>query len=204
MDDPAPTLSECAVLYHHRGWPTLELPYHTKGPPPEGRTGYDGVDMTEADVLTATWTGNIGLRMPPDVIGLDVDAYRGGVDSLNDLVRRLGALPKTWISHNGRNDGSGIRFYRVPGDLVWVTSLPGVDIIQRGHRYAAVWPSVHPDGRLYGWWDQTIGGPAEVVPYVDDLPDLPLAWVTELSRTDAASTSARAVNDKSDRSHVVL
>ena len=75
--------------------------------------------MTKEQIDQAAWTGNIGSRMPKDVIGLDIDAYKGGLDTFNGLLDRLGPLPPTWISHSGRNDQSGIRFYRVP-IMVWV------------------------------------------------------------------------------------
>jgi hypothetical protein len=151
--------------------------------------------MTRAEVDDGGWMGNLGYRMPIDVIGLDVDAYRGGLVEFTALVASCGPLPNTWISHSGRNDNSGIRFYRVPVGLSWVAGRPGIDIIQRGHRYAAVWPSIHPDGRQYGWWDQSEGGPSEEVPLVEDLPELPWPWVEELSRPDAATVHSRAVNE---------
>src|SRR5215468_3261464 len=116
----AALVAECALVYHESGWNPLQLPQHAKGPPPEGRTGYEGADMTEAEIRAASWGGNIGIRMPDDAIGLDVDAYRGGLDSLIDLEQRLGKLPPTFISHSGRNDQSGIRFYRVPQMPAWV------------------------------------------------------------------------------------
>ena len=151
--------------------------------------------MTLAEIAAALWAGNIGLRMPPDAIGLDIDAYKGGLATLQELVGRLGKLPPTWISHSGRNDGSGIRFFRVPPGMGWVAGLPGIEIIQRGHRYACAWPSIHPDGRSYGIWDMAEGGPVEALPAVEDLPDLPWAWIAYLSRAssdDATSATTAA------------
>jgi hypothetical protein len=181
-----------ALAYLAAGWHPLELPAGAKGPPPEGRTGYDGTDLTAAEVAGLAWAGNLGLRMPPDVIGLDVDAYRGGLDSLNDLKERLGPLPLTKISHSDRGDGSGIRFYRVPVGFAWVAGLPGIDIIQRGHRYAAVAPSVHPDGRAYAWWDQDEKAPTDDIPLVEDLPELPWPWIAALSRAAVGDMAARS------------
>jgi hypothetical protein len=182
------SLSDCATTYHHAGWHPLPLPPGEKSPPPDGRTGYEGRDFTEAEVRAVLdWPNhNIGLRMPTDVIGLDIDAYHGGQDTFNELKARLGPLPNTKISHSNRNDGSGIRFYRVPVGFAWVTSLPGIEIIQRAHRYAVVWPSTHPDGRPYSWWDQDEAGPTTDVPLVEDLPELPWPWIAELSRADRA------------------
>jgi hypothetical protein len=188
-------LRDDAVRYFKNGWHPLELPAHAKSPPPEGRTGREGIDMTLIEIEAAAWSGNIGLRMPVDVIGLDVDVYRGGMVALNELFAKCGPLPNTWISHSGRNDGSGIRFFRVPVGLSWVTALPGIDIIQRGHRYAAVYPSIHPDGRQYGWWDQAELAPTFDLPEVELLPELPWPWIEELSQPDSTSTHSRAVDE---------
>lgn len=165
------------------GWHPIELPAGAKGPPPTGRTGYGGKNMTRAEVEAALWAGNIGIRMPGEVIGLDVDVYRGGAETLDGLFAIYGPLLDTWISHSNRNDGSGIRFFRVPNGLTWVASLAGIDIIQPNHRYAVVAPSTHPDGRGYGIWDQAADEPGELPP-VDDLPELPWSWINALSRLD--------------------
>jgi hypothetical protein len=159
-------------------------------------TGGDGVDLTAEQIDALAWDGNIGVRMPPWVIGLDVDAYHGGRDTLAAYSERLGPLPKTRISHSNRDDGSGIFFFIVPAGYWWV-DLPGIEVIQRGYRYAMVWPSIHPEGREYGWWDEEEEAalPGGEVPDVDDLPALPLPWVVELSR-DPANTSTRAATQR--------
>jgi hypothetical protein len=191
MNDPATSLGRIAVACLKAGWHPIELPAGAKGPPPEGRTGHGGSDMTAAEVVDGAWLGNLGVRMPVDVIGLDVDVYRGGGPTLARLIDELGELPATTISHNGRDDGSGIRFYRVPPGLAWLAGLAGLDVIQRTHRYAVVAPSVHPDRRRYSWLDPA-GEPTEIVPPVEDLPELPWPWIARLSRahsTEVASSS---------------
>jgi len=187
---------DTAIRYIKAGWHPLDLPERSKAPPPDGRTGYNGVDMTLDQVVAAAWAGNIGLRMPPDVIGLDVDAYRGGNETLQDLLNHLGQLPLTWIAHSGRNDGSGIRFFLVPSGLIWIHSLDGIEIVQRTHRYAVVWPSMHPDGRSYRWLDQSeqFTQIESEIPSIDDLPELPWSWIAHLSRTTAEETRSRAVD----------
>jgi hypothetical protein len=194
MTEPV-RLSEIASAYYVAGWHPLELPAGQKAPPPEGRTGRTGSNMTATEIVEAAWAGNIGLRMPTDVIGVDIDVYHGGDRTLNELLATCGALPNTWISHSGRNDGSGIRFYRVPPGLTWISGLAGLDVIQLGHRYAAVMPSVHPDGRRYGWINQA-DPDDDGLPAVEDLPELPWAWIGHLSRAQAADVGqvARAVD----------
>ena len=174
--------TDVALAYLDAGWPVFPLPLGHKYPPPEGRTGGAGSDMARIEVELFSWPpSNIGVRTPPDVIGLDVDAYRGGLETLRALIEQHGKLPPTFISHSGRDDGSGIRFYRVPWGLRFVANLPGIEVIQRHHRYAVVWPSVHPDGREYGWWDVQAEAPAERVPAVADLPELPWSWIGALA-----------------------
>lgn len=187
-------LIELAVRYFEAGWHPIPLPAGAKSPPPEGRTGGGGANLSRAEITATVWDGNIGLRMPADVVGIDVDAYRGGQDTLLELIARLGPLPASWISHSGRNDGSGVRVFRVPVGLQWVAGVGGIDIIQTNHRYLVAWPSTHPDGRAYGWADQTEDRFVEdgTVPEVEALPELPWPWIAELSRgraVDLASPS---------------
>lgn len=148
--------------YLDAGWQgVLPLPPGSKGPPPEGFTGYQGVWPTET--LIIQWRkkhpdANIGLRLPKGVIGIDVDAYAGkpGAKTLEDLEVELGPLPPTWVI-TSRDDGvSGIRLYRVSGGFdfappSWHSPGPGIDVIHFGHRYVVAPPSVHPEGGTYRW-----------------------------------------------------
>jgi hypothetical protein len=138
--------------------------------------------------------GNLGVRMPPDVLGLDVDNYGGkqGGASFDNAVQTLGELPGTYRSTSrGAEDLSGIRFFRVPAGLhwKWPEQFGGhVDIIQRVHRYAVVAPSVHPEGRFYQWFDED--GAQCDMPSVTDLPELPSHWVEALSQQLAGGEAA--------------
>jgi hypothetical protein len=171
------------TTYHGKGWPPLPLPPQAKSPPPEGRTGATGVDMTLDEIRAAQWDGNIGVRMPVDVVGLDFDLYKpGGRETLALLIAECDPLPPTMVSHSGRNDGSGIRYFRAPAGMPWIKGLPGLDMIYHGYRYAVVAPSQHPDGRVYGWWDEQAEDRLTAPPLVEDLPELPWAWVAALSR----------------------
>jgi hypothetical protein len=187
-------LRALAQEYLAAGWHPLPLPPFEKYPPPGGSTGYGGVDLTDIEVENAAWMGNIGLRMPADVIGLDVDAYHGGAETLRDLELKLCPLPMTYVSHSNRRDGSGIMFFRVPVGMGWIPGLPGIEVIQRGHRYAVVFPSLHPEGRAYAWSDQAEPDVLQGVPQVEDLAELPWPWIEELSRaTGGADEATQAV-----------
>jgi hypothetical protein len=140
--------------------------------------------------------GNIALRPPDDVIGLDVDAYgdKHGDRTMAQLVTRFGELPATWRSSSRELDpdelagwDSGIYWFRVPAaGLTW-KNQPDVEVIQHGHRYAIVWPSVHPSGRLYRWWDLREGDdlPTDRIPSKLELAHLPAAWVAGLTEGKA-------------------
>ncbi len=114
--------------YLKAGWSPILLPHKRKEPPPGGFTGYAGA-YVEPEHL-ATWMkaggGNVALRMPECVLGLDVDAYghKSGAATLADAEARLGALPPTWRSTSREADQvSGIRYFRVPQGRRWADRL---------------------------------------------------------------------------------
>jgi len=176
-----------APLYLAAGWVgVLPLPYGRKTPPPDGFTGRHGVDPTLVEVRA--WVrrfpgGNVALRLPPQVVGLDLDLYKpDGAASYAALVDELGPLPATWRS-SARDDQSGIRLFRAPAGVRWAEGRagPGIELIHHSHRYAVVWPSRHPDGGTYQWWHPA-GRLALRPPHVDELPALPPAWCQRLSQ----------------------
>lgn len=191
------TYAEAWPIYRARGWPgSLPLPAGAKHPPPTGWTGWDGPDPSGPDCAewaehpTYRGTTQLALRMPSTVVGLDVDGYGGktGAATIAEAIRRWGPLPAgPWSS--ARDDGvSGIRFYRVPDGTLLVANLAfpdlkigHVEVIQRHHRYAVEWPSVHPElGTPYTW--RGTAGP-DRPPAVDDLPELPATWLAALAGT---------------------
>lgn len=185
---PGPYAEACEA-YRRAGWTgVLPLPPRRKSPPPDGYTGETGAWPSAADCLA--WAlgpegeGNIALRLPYNVVGIDVDDYDGknGGATLAGAQARYGPLPATWIT-TSRDDGvSGIRLYRVPEGLAWPGVLgPGSEIIQYHHRYVVIWPSVHPDiGRTYVWIAPD-GTRPDAVPDPDALPPLPDAWIQGLT-----------------------
>lgn len=189
MSTPSrPVYAAAMDAYRSAGWESvLPLPPGQKKHPPTGYTGRDALVPSYSDCYEWAETkpnANIALRLPPDVIGIDVDHYDGkdGGGTLEGLIAQYGPLPPTWTT-GSRGDGvSGIRLYRVPVGLRWPGDLGGgIEVIQARHRYAIVWPSVHPKtGGTYVW---THGlGPAQAtVPRVEELPDLPQAWIDGLT-----------------------
>lgn len=129
---------------------------------------------------------NIALRAE-GWIGIDVDAYEGkqGDKTLAALEEELGELPMTITSTaRGQGQPSRIHFFRVPEGLRFVTRFPDVEIVQHSHRYAAVFPSVHPKtGAVYSWYGYD-EEPLADLPAIDDFEELPPAWLERLSIPD--------------------
>jgi hypothetical protein len=170
-----------------------------KANPPKGYSGDDGAWPERAQI--ATWVRsyaelNIGLRLPSDIIGIDVDAYvsaesqelKLGDKVLERLEAEHGALPATWRSSSrGAENPSGVRLFRVPVGTRLITAITGgIEIIQRHHRFVCCWPSIHPDPdpetgeiRVYEWYEPS-GVLTEHPPDYDDIPDLPFAWIEGL------------------------
>lgn len=185
--------AETAVLYHMRGWHPFPLwdpnapagmEARGKAHPPKGFTGRTGRNATREEI--EEWRDsnryyNIGCRMPDNVVAIDVDAYHGGAETIAELECRLGRLPATYMV-TARTDGSGHRYYQVPGRRVWRNPGPGVEIIHWGWRYAVFPPSIHPDlGTPYKWFDPN-GREMEnqLGPRPEQLPKLPAKWIKYL------------------------
>ena len=168
--------------YQERGWlGVIPLPAGQKHPPPVGWTGRNARHPEQDDI--DAWlmkvkykNANIGLHLGVtsdgdyELIGIDVDNYedKAGGEQLARLEREHGKLPATWIS-SSRPLPSGIRFYRVPKGYAFVGKASGaIDIVQRAHRYAVVWPSWNPDSDAqYAWWAPD----GRRVEGLDELPD---------------------------------
>lgn len=227
-----------AQTYFESGWSPIPLPHEQKFPVPDqfpagtdmSFTGAAGVYVTEEHIRH--WTsakgranagklsypaGNIAIRLPPHVLGVDVDAYDGktGGKTLQDAELDWGALPPTWVSSSQEDGISGIRWFRIPPGLAWPGELPqgkGVELIRWDHRFALVAPSVHDKSkREYKWFQEVVrdDGSYAMVLSVDEFPDcppeddsahgeddipwLPKEWIEGL--TQGETYSARAVSD---------
>jgi hypothetical protein len=192
-DEPG---TDAARAYLAGAWSPIPLPAWRKWPPPDGVTGWQGRYLTEAEVDEFDWTGNIALRLTHDVVGVDVDAYAGGLAGLAELVRRYGKLPPSPMNSTSRNDGSGIALYRLPpGTALAGAPAEGVQMVQWFHRYVVCAPSVHPDtGLSYRWLDRTSGEVYDdmtKLPYPAELPMLPQTWIDGLgvSKTGGAAAA---------------
>lgn len=176
-----------AKHYLALGWSPIPLNLRSKDPVPEGYTGAKAGDRYVTAEEVRAWTqpraivhvgklayppGNIALRLPKDILGIDVDAHSGkaGSATYRRALEEWGPLPPTWKSSSKAGSPlSGIYLYRVPEGLAWPGNLGkaakawgtsgaeadgaggsgradatgGVDLIRWDHRYMVVGPSQH-------------------------------------------------------------
>lgn len=202
--------------YWENGWTPIPLPSNKKYPPESGWTGGQKLNSGEPipEGQLKVWVmengdGNICLRAPKNVIGLDVDMYgsKTGGQTFDKAIQEWGELPDTWIS-TSRNDGSGIRWFRIPEGLAWPGELPqgkGVETIKWDNRYGVVAPSIHPEGMEYVWIDPegrvTTEEDGWEFPAIDELANLPQTWIDGLTSgkpwapRDEADMDPQAVRD---------
>lgn len=185
-----------APLYRAAGWmQVIPLPEGRKTPPPSGCTGRSRKPVTDEQVQVwsqATPNANTGIVIPEGVLVLDIDAAQGhqvkadGAKGISELSQELGALPATWSSTaHGIDSPARHLFYKVPEGLAWKGgAIEGVDILQPGHRYSVVWPSIHPSGEMYCWYTPS-GRVASTLPHISDLATLPWKWVDYLRKPDS-------------------
>lgn len=185
-----------APLYRAAGWmQVIPLPEGRKTPPPSGFTGRSRKPVTDEQVQVwsqATPDANTGIVIPEGVLVLDIDAAQGhqvkadGAKGISELSQELGMLPATWSSTaHGIDSPARHLFYKVPEGLAWKGgAIEGVDILQPGHRYSVVWPSIHPSGEMYCWYTPS-GRVASTLPRISDLATLPWKWVDYLRKPDS-------------------
>lgn len=184
-----------APLYRAAGWmQIIPLPEGRKTPPPSGFTGRSRKPVTDEQVQVwsqATPNANTGIVIPEGVLVLDIDAAQGhqvkadGAKGISELSQELGMLPATWSSTaHGIDSPARHLFYKVPEGLAWKGgAIEGVDILQPGHRYSVVWPSIHPSGEMYCWYTPS-GSTTSQIPHISDLATLPWKWVDYLRKPE--------------------
>lgn len=184
-----------APLYRAAGWmQVIPLPEGRKTPPPAGFTGRSRKPVTDEQMQLwsqSDSTANTGIVIPEGVLVLDIDAEQGhqvkadGAKGISELSQELGALPATWSStSHGIDSPARHLFYKVPEGLAWKGgAIEGVDILQPGHRYSVVWPSIHPSGEMYCWYTPS-GSTTSQIPHISDLATLPWKWVDYLRKPE--------------------
>jgi len=188
--------------YRAKFFGPLPIPYKKKDPVPVDTnkivSKYPTIEKIEE--WRALGQRNICVRLAGvdkehELMGIDVDDYlkgakkKEGADQLFRLENKLGQLPTTWIS-SARTDGkSGIRYFRVPRGLQFRGKVSkDIEVIRKGHRYAMVWPSLHPDGGTYWWFPPGVAPDKEgkaqwdgKLPNAREFPLLPDPWIDYLT-----------------------
>lgn len=217
-----------APLLLRMGWLPMPLPAGKKEKPPHGMTG----SQPEAIALAGNpdaWrerirpylesdehaTSNTGVRLPDNMIAIDVDDYvdgdkeKRGWENLATFAESHGldhpsrSLPPTVrITSRGAKSLSGQRFYRLPKGVdpeEVMPQLPGaatadVDILRPWHRYTLDGGSLHPSGGVYRVYDERVkkgkvlaNGLGSITP--DDIPELPIEWLQALIAAKPAALS---------------
>ncbi|MGP6172634.1 bifunctional DNA primase/polymerase [Corynebacterium sp. A21] len=189
-----------AKQYQDKGWNTpFPMQEGQKFPPLSGVTGNIpeevGREVAGNAWSTAQAGANLGLRMPPNVIGIDVDHYpeegKEGAETLKALETELGELPKPFRStRRGVDSPSAHYFFRVEDGRKWHNKAgEDIDVLQMTHRYAVAFPST-VDGKQYQWFNDK--NQEVEIPEVSELPPLPAAWVEHLRKGTLSLKNAPA------------
>jgi hypothetical protein len=144
-----------AIEYGKYGWAVFPLLPRSKAPACPG--GFHDAVKDEA-AIRALWGNRTNLNLgiaTGDISGfwvLDIDADKGGQQSLEELENKYGSLPHTLTSRTG---GGGTHFlFKMPkGYSIGCTIAKiarGIDTRGNGG-YIAAPPSIHPTGTNYAW-----------------------------------------------------
>ncbi len=148
----------------------------------EGHGFYDAT--TDEAKITAWWRQHpqAGIGIACGVSGLavvDVDPRNGGAETLAELEREHGPLPRTPKSLTG---GGGQHYYfAAPKGVKLPAHLgPGIDLKGDGG-YVVAPPSMHPSGKAYEW---------DAGAHLKDIPLAPLPkWIAQHSAPTTITTA---------------
>lgn len=169
--EQAPLL-EWAQWYAAYGWAVF--PCHGKRPI-TSRGLYDAT--CDAAQIAAWWSqwpdANIGHPLDAHTWALDVDARHDGLETLQELERCYGTLPRTVTSLTGSGGGSNHQVWTSETPVVNKAKLgAGLDVQGPGS-YIILPPSIHPDTHQPYCWEADYGP--------DDLAPQPApAWLAAL------------------------
>lgn len=174
-------------------WTLIPLHLPTDTSMRHGRTRKDGKrpldknwttkDYNTKDVLARCERDNrnVGVRLKPTQLVIDVDPRNGGEEGFDNLCLELGMDPAIFprcITGSG-----GSHFYMTkPSDILIVDTLegfPGVEFKSKGRQVVAP-GSIHPDTGNYYEWD-------EAAPALADLPKTPPRLLRMVTRPQVSA-----------------
>jgi len=158
---------QVALDYLRRGWSVIPMRKRDKRPAIRWQE-FQSVRASEQEVhdwLSRWPEDNVGIvtGAVSGLVALDVDPRHGGEDSLKNLEREHGPLPRTLETITG---GGGRHIYFAhPGGTVRnrVGIAQGIDLRGDGGCIVAP-PSVHPSGNRYKWARGCGPGQAKLAP----------------------------------------
>ncbi len=190
-----PVFASAARLYLEGGlgFP-IPLPPRRKAPPPRGYTGAEARDVSVGQInrwsRSRRPTSNIGLRMAPGLIGVDVDAYDSnagrtrltGSSSWTALCRLLSArraapTASAACTCSGFPQGCRGGATRSPSRTTARRPPRGLDQ-RRLPLCSCAGPRSTPNGGRYQWFGPGMKGCHVGASGSLDGSDLPAAWVT--------------------------
>jgi putative DNA primase/helicase len=170
-----------ALAYAAQGWPVFPLIEKSKHPATPN--GFKDAS-TDAVQIRAWWRQNrnynVGLQTGVEFFVLDIDVAHGGVESLEALQAKHGALPDTLQQITG-TAGRHYIFRMPPFEVKCSVGEvgPGLDIRGAGG-YIVAPPSIHPVTKTAYDWDGMEEYNAEILPAPE--------WLLELLRGRAVAT----------------
>ena len=144
-----------ALAYAQMGWHVLPLNPGTKQP--LGHLVPRGMLDATVDITTIrSWwarsaTAGVGIALAQSgLVAIDIDPRNGGNETFEQLEAAHGSLRSDVMAFTG-GGGEHHVFVVPPGTQVSLpgTLGPGVDLKCNG--YIVVEPSIHPNGKAYGW-----------------------------------------------------
>jgi len=158
-----------ALSYAQRGLPVLpvygvtgedmcwcgRVSCHSPGKHPMTEHGLDDATTDEA-TIRGWWErwpeANVGVRLPPGVLVIDVDPRNGGATALLELCRAHGGgitgLTPTLTAHTG---GGGLHAWYAYRGPIRARLASGIDLKGQGTGYVVMPPSRHVSGEVYSW-----------------------------------------------------
>lgn len=213
---PADDIQRVAAEYRARGYWPVPVRDGVKSPKLRGYIGYHRKPDTEVlEDLKRLQDGDaLGISLPVGVIAIDVDTYtKHGADGTvtekaggTELVRledELGPLPAgVYSTRRGRQplegpERSAQYFFQLPPEAFYGSRYPklssvlapNIEVIQYHERFAMAAPTIL-DGMAYQFYDAD-GTERDMIPAVEELPVLPIAWFErfQVATPLSASTS---------------
>ena len=168
----------CALGYINRGWHVLPLAPGSKQPLTAlAPNGFHNASNSPEQVR-AWWEARpdagIGLALKASgLVAVDVDARNGGMETLEALEQQHGPMQSEVMAYT---PGGGMHFVFTTAQPIGLPGTLGRGIDLKADGYIAVEPSIHPNGKAYGW-------EASSDPLEGCVPSILPGWIRDLSRT---------------------